>query len=70
MEMGRPLTPREAAGKVALLKVAGVGEVVALKEGWELGLARLPLEPNCPTDGPCGEVVGLDAAAARNSAAR
>ena len=79
METGRPLTPREAAGKVALLKVAGTGEVVALMEGLEPELAMLPLEPKWAAGWPSGEAVGLcaegeeeeaAAAAARSSAAR
>lgn len=43
--MGLPFAPREAAGKVALLKVAGTGEVVALTEPLDTELERLPLEP-------------------------
>jgi hypothetical protein len=61
METGRPLAARDAAGKVALLKVAAdAGEVVAAarEEGLEPELEMLPLEPKCAED------------AARSSAAR
>ncbi|KAI3482110.1 hypothetical protein L1887_55241 [Cichorium endivia] len=63
METGRPLAARDAAGKVALLKVAvaaDAGEVVAAarEEGLEPELEMLPLEPKCAED------------AARSSAAR